>query len=194
MQRAFLIALCTVAFFTHSAADDKPTIPPGVHYKFIDDKLDAAIRASLAAKFQQGEVAVTELFQGPCLFAPGYWGIVADSGCIRHPIPTSFSVPNLKTGVKAKLKGATTKDPEDLHRIAQHFSSDVGKTPVIRRLTTDELSQMWAVVPFDLEEPIYVLENGTHRFVICLMKGSSADTYGIWWVDDLAEYDHAKSD
>jgi hypothetical protein len=193
MQRIFLITLCAIAFVTRTAlASDRPTIPPGVHYRFIDDKLDAAIRASLAAKFQQGESAVEELFRAACTCAPGYWRIVAGSGCVKHPTVTVFSVPNRKTGIEYKLDGAKIEDPEDLHRIGQHFASAVGKTPVIRRLTTTEISQMWVVVPFDIEEPVYLLENGSRHFVICLSKDVAADSYRIWWVDILTEYDYGE--
>ena len=192
MERIFLITLYAVVFVTRTAiADDRPVIPPDVHYKFIDDKVDAEMRASLAAKFQQGEAEAVELFKLPCILAPGYWKSIAGSDCVQHRIPSTFSVPDAKTGVKVKLEGATTKDAEDWRRIAQRFAADVGKSPVIRRLTTDEVRLMWTVVPFDIEEPVYVLENGPHRFVIILMKDVGANTSCVWWVDDLAGYGKA---
>ena len=79
-----------------------------------------------------------------------------------------------------------------MHRIAQLFASSVGKTPVIRRLTTTEISQLWVVIPFDIEEPVYLLENGSRHFVICLNKDASTDNYRIWWVDVLTEYDYGQ--
>ena len=194
IRRAISIVLCVTAYAASAAiASDRAIIPVGVNYRFLDDKLDATIRASLAAKFQQGEPAVAELFRGACTCAPGYWRLAASVDGVRHATVTKFSVPNRKTGIEYKLDGAKIEDPEDLHRIAQHFTSSVGKTPVIRRLTTTEISQLWVVVPFDIEEPVYLLENGSRHFVVCLSKDAAVESYRIWWVDILTEYDYGDS-
>ena len=112
MRRVFSIVLCVTVFVARAAmAGDRPVIPPGVNYMFIDDKLDAAIRASLAAKFQQGESAIAELFRGACTCAPGYWRVVASAGGVKHATVTMFSVPSGKTGITYKLDGAKVEDP-----------------------------------------------------------------------------------
>ena len=190
MKRILLYLFCLEFGLSGVVADDRPIIPPDVKYKFIDDKLDSSLRTALAAQFAQGAVGVVDLFHIPCVCAPGYWKELsaADVSSFKQPVPSHFSIQNRTTGVKDKLDGATLRDSEDLANLARHFSHDVGLKPIIRRMTTDELVLFWVIYPFDVEEPVYVIQNGKGRFVLCLTKVEKTSEFYASWLDDLTAY------
>ena len=167
----------------------RASIPDGVKYKFMDDKENAEVRDFLVGKFLRGNSGVAELFTNECMCAPGYWKLVAGIG-IKAPKINSFSVPNEHTGKLYKLDGAQIHEPGDLSRISQYLVTNLNTQPTIRRLTSTEIGRFWVVVPFDIEEPLFVVESDHRRqFVLCLQKVDSEHKWRVWWIDALAEYD-----
>jgi hypothetical protein len=106
------------------------------------------------------------------------------------PIVTPLSIPDRKTGIIYRLKGAKLTAPADLQRLAQQFSSELGTTPRIRRLTTAEIEKFWTIIPFDnIHEPVYILENGSRQLLACIRDIGGPAGCRVWWVDALNEYD-----
>jgi hypothetical protein len=187
-----LILTFACAFACHAQQGDRPVIPNGVKYRFMDDKQNADVREFLAGQFLRGEVGVSELFIADCTCAPGYWRLVAPSG-IESPQVRTFSVPNERTKKTYKLDGAQLKARSDLRAIARHLASEVGSKPIIRRLTTMEIARFWIVIPFDIEEPLFVVESSKRSLVLCLRRAADAQKWHVWWIDALSEYDYGES-
>jgi hypothetical protein len=51
----------------------------------------------------------------------------------------------------------------------------------IRRPTKLELELYWAMIPYDIEEPIFVVESDRHSFLIDFAGGKDR----MFWIDDL---------
>jgi hypothetical protein len=189
MRRLVILGIiCMVAVACYAQDTPRPQIPEGVKYTFMDDKQNAEVRDFLAAQFHQGQSGVAELFVSECMCAPGYWRLVAGFG-IKAPKIKAFSVPNERTGKVYIMNGAQIQDSEDLNQISQDLAMQVGTEPTIRRLTTKEIAKFWVIVPFNIEEPLFVVESGNKQFVVCLKKRDSGNKWRIWWIDALNEYD-----
>jgi hypothetical protein len=158
----------------------------------MDDKENAEVREFLAGKFLHGKSGVAELFTNECMCAPGYWKLVAGIG-IKAPKINSFSVPNERTGKVYKMDGAQIHEPSDLGRISQYLVTNVNTQPTIRRLTSTEIGRLWVVVPFDIEEPLFVIESDHRQFVLCLRKVDGEQKWRVWWIDALGEYEWGRA-
>lgn len=75
-----------------------------------------------------------------------------------------------------------------MQALALCFATDVGKSPVIRKLNEKELNVYWSMIPFDIEEPVYVLEAGSKRFLLDLKKDEKTAGYYAFWIDELSSY------
>jgi hypothetical protein len=172
MRRLFIVGIICMGAVVCCAQDtERPHIPDGVKYTFMDDKQNAEVRDFLAAQFSRGQSGVAELFADECMCAPGYWKLVAGLG-IKAPKINAFSVPNGRTGKTYKMDGAQIQDSSDLSLISKYLAAQVGTDPSIRRLTSKEIAKFWVVVPFDIQEPVFVAESGSRQFVVCLKQSS----------------------
>jgi len=183
--------LCSfLVSFAAIASGERPTIPAGIRYKFMDDKQETEFREHLALSFQDGQLKVQSLFKGVCICAPGYWSSLKMSlaGKIKNPATSSFVVPDTRTGKSSKLEGATIEDQEDLQLLSEQFAKDVGTKPVVRRLNPEEISLFWALIPFDIEEPVCILEVGSRRYLASFVKDTKSAEYHILWLDELSQY------
>ena len=185
MKRS-LTFLFAVTLVCCGRCEDRVKIPEGVVYRFMDDGQLAEVRTLLVGDFARGQGGVGELFKDECTCAPGYWRLVR-SGMVA-PHMESFAIPNRLSGKTYNLVGAQLKDPRDLKTLSASVSGDLGETPTIRRLSTKEIAQFWVVVPFDIVEPVFVVEGLSRKLVLCLKK-TNRSGWRIWWVDALTEYD-----
>jgi len=170
---------------------ERPFIPEGVKYKFIDDKRNAEVRAYVAARFLKGQSGVSELFEGECTCAPGFWRLVKGLG-IKSPKLEVFTIPNERTGKVYNENGAQIQDPGDLNKMADYLATQVGVKPTVRRLTSKEIDRFWVVIPFEIEEPLFIVESNGKAFVLCLRQSKNDQKWRIWWVDALGEYNYGE--
>jgi hypothetical protein len=55
------------------------------------------------------------------------------------------------------------------------------RTAKVRKAHADEISFYWATIPFDIEEPFFVIETSSERFVAQLMNKNGKTT--LFWID-----------
>jgi hypothetical protein len=58
----------------------------------------------------------------------------------------------------------------------------LGQKPVVRRPTREEIALLWSTIPFDLEDPLFVVEIGGHNLIVVV----SPKTKTVLWIDDPA--------
>ena len=189
MKRS-LVLFFAIAFVCCGRSEERPRVPEKVVYRFMDDAQLAEIRELLLARFARGQSGVSELFRDECMCAPGYWQLIASSGIVA-PQLRNFEIPNRHSGKSYNLDGAHLEDRNDLGVLARNVASELGRTPRIRRLSTDEIARFWVVVPFDIEEPVFMLESTSRKVVACL-KNIGPGEWRIWWIDSLTQYDYGE--
>jgi hypothetical protein len=156
----------------------------------MDDAQLAQVREFVVSHFDRGESGVSELFSAECMCAPGYWRRVA-SPTIVAPQLKNFSIPNRHTGKTYNLDGARLEERSDLKILSRNVASDAGRAPTVRRLSTGEIARLWVVIPFDIEEPLFVVECPARKLVVCLKSAGPAG-WRIWWIDAPGEYDYGE--
>ena len=59
------------------------------------------------------------------------------------------------------------------------------KTSKARKAHADEISYYWATIPFDIEEPFFVIEADSQRFILNLRNKDNKFT--LFWIDVVGD-------
>jgi hypothetical protein len=191
MRRALLIlAACCFSFACFAEGD--PVVPPGIRYKRASAELNNKAREKLTKVFSADatDKDVLSLFEdslicGPCLCRE----IKKDPDLAKRGAPTTFEVPVLGSDGKVKrtdkLEGRLLQSSETLLAFWKYLSrkTDFSKL-VIRKLNPAELKFLWAMYPFDLQEPLFILESKERKILVLF---TSPEDLRILWIDDYQE-------
>ena len=88
------------------------------------------------------------------------------------------------SGQSSKLKGQLLQtDQEVLSRSGKPSHRHAGFTDItIRKLTSKELELYWAMISFDITEPVFMVEGNKHQI---LVQFTSPENLRVTWIDDL---------
>jgi hypothetical protein len=169
-------------------SDEVFELPAGIRYKRATAAVNDAARLKLLSVFGTPDRAALEAFVAPLVVAgPGLWRWLGKApGAEQAGTPSSIVVPLGPPGPKQKLQtldGRMYMDAKGAAAFAQLLAGALrgAGTPKVRRPTRDELSILWALVPFDLEEPIFVVEQGARHFLVIVDQKMQ-----LSWIDDFA--------
>jgi hypothetical protein len=191
-----LVSAGTAVAADPAAPDPTPVnVPAGVTYKpasaEVNAKATELVKRTLVANATDDQVM--SLFGGKALICgPGLWLDVhadpalakLDGGDVRIIVPitpSDGSPPHDQT-----LHGKLFQSRADVLAFWHALVARSDLTAVtVRKLTADELKLYWAMISFDITEPVFVAEFGGRRL---LLQSSSPDDLRVTWVDDLAQY------
>jgi hypothetical protein len=167
-------------------------VPPGIVYKPVDAATDAKARQAITEAFSAGAPQVFALLTDPVICGAAYWSAIKGDPAIHAAatIPSHFKFPAGPTGQVQTMEGATFKEAAARQVLAGRLAADVGKDPALRKLRPDELRVYWAMIPFDIEEPLYILEVGKKRFLLNLQRHE--EQFSVMWVDEISAYKFGK--
>jgi hypothetical protein len=160
-------------------------LPPGVRYTPTSEAVNEKASRMLEGAFARPRAELAPALGTFVVAGPGLWRWLKDApGADKAGVPSPFMLPiggdpkNLQ-----KLEGRSYLDADAARELARLLAGALpkGATPKLRRPTRTELAVLWALVPFDLEEPIFVVELGP-RNLLAIVDGKSK----IVWLDDLA--------
>ncbi len=143
-------------------------VPKDVKYERATDAVNKLAMQKLQAFYSKTVVKADfkPMAHSTLIVGPGLWAAMKGvRGEFEKPKNVEFMVPN-KSGVQ-KLNGMmpTTSNDQELTWISVHMAlSKVGKVK-IRKAKANELSYYWALIPYNLTEPIYVADNGKHALI-----------------------------
>ncbi len=175
MKRIFSILLL-LSSLGATAQVDSITIPPGVKYKYckpeIFEKAKQLATAELGAK-PKYKLINDIMFVGPTLW----------SRYKKVKELSSIEGGNLIIMVDdTKLSGKLTQTQKDGKKFWDQIRKEVdGKDYKLRKATEQELIYYWAVISFDIEEPLMILETSEHRYILNL----STKDFTILWLDEV---------
>ncbi|MEO8405740.1 MAG: hypothetical protein ABI480_14125 [Chitinophagaceae bacterium] len=173
MKKSIFFLGILFAFAGPVMAQDSLVIPKGVVYKKASDELNKEIK-ELLMKELSAKTVTYSLFDGVVFLGPGTWKQYKQNekiGAIQQGNIT-FNVP-IKDTVTGKtqtfkLEGKLIQNKADFKlvwdEIIKDFSS--GAPIQIRKLKSRELVYYWSIISFDIVEPIYAVENGTHTIIM----------------------------
>lgn len=192
IHRSILIPTLCLLGLACLAADD-PVVPNGVNYKKTTDDINDSAKKKIEAIFS-GKATDREILaffqQNALICGPGLWKqIKADPTLAKMENGNvTFAIPVLdaqgKTQRVDKLQGKVFQDDADVLAFWKALpGKDELKDARIRKLTSEELSTYWAMISFDITEPVFIAESKKHRM---LLQFTAPDDLRVGWIDDFA--------
>jgi len=159
-------------------------IPPGVTYIKASDEINAKALEKLEQVFSQTTIVMDDLLGAPVTCGPFLWARIKDMGPLANlkVLKADIMIP-LPDGSYQKLEGAVLRTEEEKSAFCRTMEEYLGPGDryKIRRPNAEELRIYWAMIPFDIEEPIFVAESDDHNLLMHFLKDSAR----VFWISDL---------
>jgi hypothetical protein len=179
-----VLALIVIFALQACVNDSDIKIPHGIRYKKASPEVNGKAQALIQDCFKSQPYRLEALFGSHILCGPKPWADLKTHVALKGMEITSLHIQMpVSEGRMQLLQGALFKTPEEVAAFCcamQDYlkSSD---TYTVRRPTGKELEIYWALIFYDITEPIFVAENEDH--VILLDFG---DELKVLWICDLA--------
>ena len=148
-------------------------IPHGVRYKYATDEVNRQAEVELLKSFGSG--ADSAVIGSRVIIGPSLWRTLAtdtglariEKGAVAFKVPTRDASGNvIRT---REFQGKLIQSPQDAQTLYRALAAMTGGKPLnVRKLRPAELSYYWALISWDIEEPVFALETGTTTLLLQL--------------------------
>lgn len=182
MKNSIFAALLILLGFGLSLAQD---VPAGVRYKKttdeINDKARVLLEKALTKPIAEGDVEAT-FGKSPIMCGPFVWALVGDGNSFKDSTPVKLIV----NGVVKDGRGIADAGQKRL--IWTRLLEKLGTTikPTVRKANADEIGFYWSMIPFDIEEPLFIADYGKEKLLVnFVVKGDQPQFFWIDLVKDI---------
>ena len=152
---------------------EKIEIPKGVVYKYCDSLTYEKAKALITEELSS--TAKYSLNKGILFIGPVLWQRYEKVTALKNIKGGNMTILGYK---KETSTGKLTQDAEGFKLVWDYLRSEVGNAGFkLRKATASELKYYWAVISFDIEEPLIILETKEHNYILNL---SPADLKLVW--------------
>jgi hypothetical protein len=176
MKIILAILLCSSFLASHVQAQEKITIPKGIVYKYCDPKI--VEKAKLLITTNLTDSTKYDLCDNILIIGPVLWNRFKNIDILNkiEGGNTTFHVD------KDELSGKMTQDNADTKKVWTELRKEInGEKFIIRKLNEKELQYYWAVISFDIDEPLLVVETSSHKYILNILK----DSLKLMWLDEV---------
>jgi hypothetical protein len=176
-MKTILLLLLSLSFFASFAqSEEKITIPKGIVYNYCDKKI--VNKAKLLITENLSDSTKYDLCDGMLIVGPVLWNRFKNIDLLNkiEGGNTTFNVD------KKELKGKMTQDITDTKKVWSELRKEInGEKFIIRKLNERELQYCWAVISFDIDEPLLIIETAEHKYILNILK----DKLKLMWLDEV---------
>jgi hypothetical protein len=198
-MRFLLGALLACALAVSADGGDGFVVPKGIRYHKASKEANDAARKILARLFsgKATDKEVLAAFAETPICGPGLWRAIGDDPlmlAIKHG-SVVFKTPVLDASGNpvrvVEMKGKIFQSSEEILAFWKAFSKKTDFSGLkIRRPNPTELRIFWAMIPFDITEPIFILDSGKHKILAVF---AAAKNLRIMWIDDYQNISFEKT-
>ncbi len=160
-------------------------VPPGVRYIKAFDELNDSTKKRLEALFSRTPVNLATILAPRLICAPQPWQDLKNESPLKGmKISPANMVLSSRNGRTQEFEGALFQTQTELVAFSaamEKYLSVSGGPFVIRKLNAEEIGIYWAMIPWDITEPIFVAENREHKLVMHFTEDGKA----VFWIGDL---------
>ena len=180
LRTAIAYALSFLILFSAASAQE---IPPGVTYVHASDAANATAKSLLEQGLLKPGSPIASNASDSIVVGPMLWGQIvaaAKDGAIRDSPPLILVIDG-PTPIVVEGRRMLT----DTHRAA--FWKALWeiypqlKVAKVRKAKAPELSYFWSTISFDVAEPFFTIDTGSHCFIVNFIPTESSS--GITWLD-----------
>ena len=160
-------------------------IPTGVTYKRASESVNAEAKASLELALRSSDLPPPDFFGDVVVVGPLLWKALkpaADQVLLdAKPVIVMVQTPAVVAEGKRIL---TDNERKSFWRLFQVTYAKL-KDGKVRKGNAEEISYYWATIPFDIDEPFWVVDVGEERFIADFqLKG---DKPLLFWIDRVGD-------
>jgi len=189
MKGIFAAILLVVSFSL--TAQDTLVIPGGVAYKKKNAEVNSRARTLLLMELNENTVSYSlfggSVFMGPLLWKryKGYEAIgKIKEGNVQFHVP--ITDPVTKKISQEVLNGKLIQQKEDFKKVWKQIIADMGNSvPVIRKVREKELRYYWAIINFDIEEPVFVVETGSFNLLVQFIESKTDSKMTVLFLEEM---------
>lgn len=174
MKYIFTFLLSTLFIICYGQNIEEIIIPKGVTYNYCDAKTIEKAKKLISENLSD-ETKFT-LIQNVLIVGPQLWNRYKDIKRLNEIEGgnTTFHVDNLEP------KGKMTQDIKDAKKVWDEFRKEVKGEYNIRKANEEELNYYWSVISFDIDEPLLIVENKEHNYILNILKKDLK----LMWLDE----------
>jgi hypothetical protein len=161
-------------------------IPKGVNYKRASESVNALAKGNLEQALVSSESVPPDFFGEVVIVGPLLWKSLKPSAdkvlLDAKPVVIMVQVP---AAVTSEGKRILTEEERKAFWKLLHLTYSKLKDGTVRKGNADEISYYWATIPFDIEEPFWVVDAGGERFIAHFrVKGEKPR---LFWIDRVGD-------
>lgn len=185
MKLSNMLLLATLLMVSSAAYSQE--IPNGVTYKRAPDSVNALAKTNLELALVSSDSLPSDLFGEAVAVGPLLWKALKPSAdqvlLDAKPIVVIVQSP---VAVAAEGKAILTDAERKAFWKQLRATYSKLKAGKVRKGNAEEISYYWATIPFDIEEPFWVIDTGGERFIAhFLVKDGKPRLFSIDLVGDL---------
>ena len=183
-RRFLLSGLLVLLFTTATVAQD---IPAGVRYKVASDPVNAAAKKDLENAIASDSLP-NELLNELFVCGPVLWNALKPSAdkILLDAKPIFIVIPWGDKAIQTEGRSILKLEERQSFWRALRTAYPSLKTAKVRKAHADEISHYWAEIPFDIEEPFFVVETASERFVVHLPNRNGKTP--LFWIDLVGDF------
>ncbi|MBL0182803.1 MAG: hypothetical protein IPP96_11125 [Chitinophagaceae bacterium] len=189
MKGIFAAMLLFVSFSL--TAQDSLVIPAGVAYKKKTAEVNNRARTLLLMELNENTVTYSlfdaSVFMGPLLWKryKAYEAIgKIKEGNVQFHVP--ITDPVTKKISQEVLNGKLIQQKDDFKKVWKQIIADMGNSvPVIRKIREKELRYYWAIINFDIEEPVFVVETGSFNLLVQFIESKTDSKMTVLFLEEM---------
>ena len=174
---AALLFSCATAF--------SQEIPNRVRYKKASDAVNNAAKSTLETALASDSLP-TNFFGDVTVIGPMLWKSLKPSAdpLLLKTMPVTLIVPGPQS-FSAEGKRIRTDDERKAFWTLLRGKYSNLKDGKVRKGNAQQISYYWATIPFDIEEPFWVIESGADRFIanFRVVDGQAR----LFWIDRVGD-------
>jgi len=156
-------------------------------YKPASPEVNARAEAFVREIFADVDAAQRLAGEAPIICGPFLWAQIREhadvvgieKGKAYMHVPTAEGI--------LQLEGKLFQDTEEANAFWRSVHGTVPlETYVVRKLNQSEKEIYWALIAWDIEEPVLVVEGGGHRFIVDMVVEDDG-SLKVFWIDDVAQ-------
>ena len=178
------LIITVLLFFLVPAAFYAQEVPKGVRYKKATDEVNNSAKEllELALAKESRELDVNGTFgKDAIMCGPLLWNLIGDPDSFKGATPVSL----ILDGSVLQGRGITKEDQKRLlwERLTNKLKGSGAAT--VRKANSAEISFYWAMIPFDIEEPLFIADFSNYKLLVNFAVKDGKPR--LFWLDLVQE-------
>jgi len=178
----FLLAVVVVTAYSASVAGSE------IVYNTTSAASNELATQTAERLFRSTDAVQLEDMVTRVICGPGLWRMIKDAPRIAELDPVSAtSVVDAGGGTIQEFEGALFQTDDQRSALIDVIRQILSDTEIqIRKPNEHELRIYWALIPYDIAEPIFILDNGERRLLVDFVVDDEAAQ--LFWIGDMSQF------